>query len=109
MPAEVDPRLTRVGRMLRRWSLDELPQLLNVLDGSMSLVGPRPVTPEQLESWGDRAGAYLSVRPGLTGLWQINGRSGVKFDDRVGYDIAYVDGWTIFRDLRILASRRSRS
>ncbi len=103
LPPEVDPRLTRVGRWLRRWSLDEIPQLWNVLGGSMSMVGPRPVTPEQLQSWGEGAAAYLSVRPGLTGLWQINGRSGVKFDERVRYDESYISGWTIWRDLRILA------
>ena len=103
LPCEVDPRLTGVGRWLRKWSLDEIPQFLNVLVGSMSMVGPRPVTPEQLNSWGSGAAAYLSVRPGLTGLWQINGRSGVKFDERVRYDESYISGWTIWRDLRILA------
>jgi lipopolysaccharide/colanic/teichoic acid biosynthesis glycosyltransferase len=102
LPVGLDPRVTPFGRFLRRTSLDELPQLWNVLTGAMSLVGPRPVTPEQLAEWHPRTGAYLAMRPGLTGLWQINGRSGVKADDRVGYDEMYLERWSFFLDLKIL-------
>jgi lipopolysaccharide/colanic/teichoic acid biosynthesis glycosyltransferase len=102
LPAELDLRLTPFGRFLRRTSLDELPQLWNVLTGAMSVVGPRPVTPEQLKDWEPRTGAYLAMRPGLTGLWQINGRSGVKADDRVGYDEMYLEQWSFFLDVKIL-------
>jgi exopolysaccharide production protein ExoY len=103
LPANGDPRLTRVGRWLRRTSIDELPQAWNVLTGSMSLVGPRPVTPEQLSDWHGRAATYLSMRPGLTGMWQINGRSGVKADDRLSYDRIYLHEWSLRLDLKILA------
>ncbi|MGH9210775.1 MAG: sugar transferase [Acidimicrobiales bacterium] len=103
LPASSDPRLTTVGRWLRRWSLDELPQLLNVLTGSMSWVGPRPVTPDQLEDWGPDSEAYLSLRPGITGWWQINGRSDVQSMDRIAYDRDYLDSWTFWLDVRILA------
>ena len=103
LPAESDPRLTRVGRWMRRWSLDELPQILNVLTGSMSWVGPRPVTPDQLEDWGPGSDAYLSVRPGITGWWQINGRSDVQSMDRIAYDRDYAESWTFWLDVRILA------
>lgn len=103
LPADSDPRLTTVGRWLRRWSLDELPQVLNVLTGSMSWVGPRPVTPDQLEDWGPDSEAYLSLRPGITGWWQINGRSDVQSMDRVAYDRDYLDSWTLWMDVRILA------
>lgn len=102
LPADSDPRLTRVGRLLRRWSLDELPQVLNVLTGSMSWVGPRPVTPDQLEDWGPDSGTYLSVRPGITGWWQINGRSDVQSMDRIAYDKDYADSWSLWLDVRIL-------
>lgn len=102
LPAESDPRLTTVGRWLRRWSLDELPQVLNVLTGSMSWVGPRPVTPDQLEDWGPDGSGYLRVRPGITGWWQINGRSDVQSMDRIAYDRDYADSWTLWLDVRIL-------
>jgi exopolysaccharide production protein ExoY len=102
LPADEDPRMTGVGRWIRRRSLDELPQLWNVLTGAMSLVGPRPVTPEQLRDWGERSTAYLSMKPGLTGLWQINGRSWLKLEDRVAYDESYLAHWSIWLDLRLL-------
>lgn len=98
-----DPRITRVGRVLRRTSLDELPQLLNVLRGEMSLVGPRPLSTDQMRycpAWRDRR---LTVKPGMTGLWQVNGRSESKFHDWVRYDIEYVKRQSIGLDLRILA------
>jgi exopolysaccharide biosynthesis polyprenyl glycosylphosphotransferase len=97
-----DPRLTRVGRMLRRWSLDEWPQLVNVLRGEMSLVGPRPPLPRevaQYESWHRRR---LEVAPGLTGLWQVSGRSELTFDEMVMLDLYYIENWSLGLDLRIL-------
>jgi lipopolysaccharide/colanic/teichoic acid biosynthesis glycosyltransferase len=98
-----DPRVTRLGRVLRRTSLDELPQLWNVLRGDMSLVGPRPVTPAELSRYGSAASDYISVRPGVTGLWQVQGRNSLTYDDRVLLDQQYAQGLTLRRDLRILA------
>lgn len=97
-----DPRVTAVGRVLRRTSLDELPQLINVIRGEMSLVGPRPVTQSELSRYGDRLGFYLSARPGLTGVWQISGRSDCDFDSRVKLDANYVADWCFSKDLLIL-------
>jgi exopolysaccharide biosynthesis polyprenyl glycosylphosphotransferase len=97
-----DPRLTPVGRFLRRWSIDELPQLLNVVRGEMSLVGPRPLPErdfEQLEEWHKKR--YL-VLPGLTGLWQVSGRSELDFDDLVRLDFLYLERWSVGLDLAIL-------
>lgn len=98
-----DPRVTRLGRILRKLSLDEFPQLFNVLVGDMSCVGPRPVTEEELARYGDRVNHYLSTRPGITGLWQVNGRSSTDFATRVAIDEHYVRNWTVARDLAILA------
>jgi exopolysaccharide production protein ExoY len=103
LPAEVDCRITRLGRFLRRSSLDELPQVLNVLTGTMSLVGPRPVVPDEVENYGDQRAVYLSVRPGLTGSWQVNGRSTVDYPDRVELDAMYVHDWSLWLDIKILA------
>lgn len=97
-----DPRVTAVGRFLRRTSLDELPQFLNVLKGEMSLVGPRPVTFNELERYGGAAEQYLAVRPGVTGLWQVSGRSDASYDDRVGFDLAYVRNMSLTFDLRLV-------
>jgi lipopolysaccharide/colanic/teichoic acid biosynthesis glycosyltransferase len=97
-----DPRLTRVGRRLRRLSLDELPQLVNVLRGQMSLVGPRPLPQrdfERLEEWHMKR--YL-VLPGMTGLWQVSGRAELDFDDLVRLDFLYLERWSVFLDLTIL-------
>jgi exopolysaccharide production protein ExoY len=102
IPAELDRRITRVGRFLRRSSLDELPQVLNVILGTMSLVGPRPIVPRELDNYGPHRGAYLSVRPGITGAWQVNGRSNVTYPQRVEYDREYIESWTLGRDLSIL-------
>lgn len=102
LPAEVDQRITRVGRFLRRSSLDELPQWLNVLAGHMSVVGPRPVVPAEIENYGVHRDAYLSVRPGITGAWQVNGRSTVDYPERVAIDAEYVRSWSLRRDLAIL-------
>ena len=98
-----DPRVTNVGRILRETSLDELPQLINVLRGDMSLVGPRPVTPAELQRYGSAAALYLQVRPGLTGLWQVSGRNLTSYDSRVQLDRDYVANWRLSADLRILA------
>lgn len=97
-----DPRVTPVGRWLRRYSLDELPQLLNVLMGHMSLVGPRPLPVEDSDFTGE-ARRRLLVRPGLTGLWQISGRSDLAWEDALRLDLEYVDTWSIRKDLVILA------
>jgi exopolysaccharide biosynthesis polyprenyl glycosylphosphotransferase len=108
-----DPRVTRVGTWLRRTSLDELPQLLDVLIGDMSLVGPRPITEDEVARYGSAATALLAVKPGITGYWQINGRSGLDYEDRIRLDRAYVGSWSLKLDfkiiantLRVLASRR---
>ena len=97
-----DPRVTRIGHFLRKSSLDELPQLFNVLRGDMSCVGPRPVTPEELGNYGINAEKYTSVRPGLTGLWQVSGRNEVSFDERVQIDVSYIEKWSIWSDLLIM-------
>ncbi len=96
-----DPRITPVGRFLRRWSLDELPNLWNVVRGDMALVGPRPDVPGN--ALDDIAPDRLAVRPGLTGAWQVSGRSDLSIEDRVRLDLAYVDGWSLLVDLKILA------
>jgi exopolysaccharide biosynthesis polyprenyl glycosylphosphotransferase len=99
-----DPRVTRVGKWLRATSLDELPQLFNVLRGDMSLVGPRPITEDEIPRYGSKASAILAVKPGITGYWQINGRSGLDYEDRVRLDSAYVGSWSLKLDLKILAN-----
>jgi exopolysaccharide biosynthesis polyprenyl glycosylphosphotransferase len=97
-----DPRVTRVGRLLRKFSLDELPQLLNVIAGSMSLVGPRPPLPEEVAVYPDDARRRLAVRPGMTGLWQVSGRSDLSWDEAVRLDLQYVENWSLSLDLVIL-------
>lgn len=97
-----DPRVTRVGAVLRRWSLDELPQLFNVLGGSMSLVGPRPPLPEEVGHYAEDARRRLLVRPGLTGLWQVSGRSDLSWEDTVRLDLRYVENWSLALDALIL-------
>jgi exopolysaccharide biosynthesis polyprenyl glycosylphosphotransferase len=97
-----DPRVTRVGRLLRRFSLDELPQLLNVLSGSMSLVGPRPPLPSEVARYDDDVRRRLLVKPGLTGLWQISGRSDLTWEEAVRLDLRYVENWSLALDLSIL-------
>lgn len=97
-----DPRVTRLGRVLRETSVDELPQLLNVIRGDMSLVGPRPVVRNELSLYGASKHFYLAARPGITGPWQIGGRSTTAFADRVALDSGYVTGWSVGEDLRIL-------
>ena len=97
-----DPRVTRVGGWLRRYSLDELPQLVNVLIGDMSLVGPRPALPDETTQYGDYVRRRLAVKPGITGLWQVNGRSNLPWDDAVRLDVRYVENWSLALDLQIL-------
>jgi lipopolysaccharide/colanic/teichoic acid biosynthesis glycosyltransferase len=97
-----DPRLTRVGRFIRRYSLDELPQLFNVLRGDMSIIGPRPNLPKEVEQYQEWHKKRLSVTPGITGLWQVSGRSDLTFDEMVLLDIYYVENWSLGLDLNIL-------
>ena len=97
-----DPRVTPVGRFLRRFSLDELPQFFNVLKGDMSLVGPRPPVPAEVAHYGDYERRRLSVKPGITCLWQVNGRSDIPFDHWMELDHAYIDHMSLWTDLSIL-------
>lgn len=103
IPLELDPRVTRLGRFLRRSSLDELPQLLNVLKGDMSLVGPRPIVALEATHYGDQLDALLSVRPGMTGHWAVSGRSEVGYPDRVAVELEYVRTRSVLTDLLIIA------
>lgn len=98
-----DPRITWLGRALRMSSLDELPQLFNVLKGEMSCVGPRPIVAEELDLYGMEADKYLKSRPGLTGLWQVSGRSSLAYAERVALDATYVNDWSIWKDFEIIA------
>jgi lipopolysaccharide/colanic/teichoic acid biosynthesis glycosyltransferase len=98
-----DPRVTRLGRLLRETSLDELPQLWNVLVGDMSIVGPRPIVSAEVPRYGEHFKVYATTRPGITGLWQVTGRSDCSYDERVSLDVAYVEGWSFFRDIAIIA------
>jgi lipopolysaccharide/colanic/teichoic acid biosynthesis glycosyltransferase len=97
-----DPRVTRVGAVLRRYSIDELPQLFNVLTGSMSLVGPRPPLPEECAAYDPDIRRRLLVKPGLTGLWQISGRSDLPWEEAVRLDLRYVEDWSLALDTVIL-------
>lgn len=99
---ECDPRVTRVGRILRKYSIDELPQLLNVLAGHMSLVGPRPPVPGEVEQYEIDHRGRLSMRPGITCLWQVSGRNEIEFEDWVKLDLEYVERWSLLLDLQIL-------
>lgn len=106
-----DPRVTPIGRMLRKTSLDELPQLFNILRGEMNFVGPRPVTMAELARYGNRRRHYLSVRPGLTGLWQVSGRNNTSYDERVEFDSEYVerrnplfDSWIVLRTVKVMVT-----
>ncbi len=97
-----DPRVTRLGKILRTFSVDEIPQLFNVLKGEMALVGPRPVVPAELAKHGEYEHFYLDVRPGMTGAWQTGGRSRVDYPERAQIDADYVAGWSFWRDIKIL-------
>jgi lipopolysaccharide/colanic/teichoic acid biosynthesis glycosyltransferase len=102
LDAHSDPRITPVGRWLRKLSIDELPQLFDVIMGRLSLVGPRPVVPDELARYGDYVCAYLAVRPGVTGLWQVSGRSTIAYPARAEVDFKYVAGWSLRRDVAIM-------
>ena len=97
-----DPRVTPVGAHLRRWSVDELPQLFNVFLGHMSLVGPRPALPDEAERYAEHVRRRLVVKPGITGLWQVNGRSDLLWDESVRLDLRYVENWSFALDLQIM-------
>jgi lipopolysaccharide/colanic/teichoic acid biosynthesis glycosyltransferase len=97
-----DPRMTRVGRLLRKTSIDELPQLWNVLTGDMSLVGPRPPLPSEVSAYSEYHLGRLAAKPGMTGLWQVSGRSLLGFTEMVDLDLAYIRGWHLGRDIAIL-------
>jgi lipopolysaccharide/colanic/teichoic acid biosynthesis glycosyltransferase len=96
--------VTPVGRVLRRWSLDELPQLWNVLRGDMSLVGPRPIVADELKMYGERAHLYARMRPGLTGLMQVSGRNDLSYAERTRLDAYYARNWSVWLDLVIVAN-----
>jgi lipopolysaccharide/colanic/teichoic acid biosynthesis glycosyltransferase len=98
-----DPRVTRVGKWLRKTSIDELPQLFNVFAGHMSMVGPRPALPTEVKLYGADYRKRLSVRPGITCLWQISGRNDIDFKDWMRLDMEYIDGWSLFLDIKIMA------
>ena len=97
-----DPRITRTGRWLRRWSVDELPQMINVLRGEMSLVGPRPQQHHEVATYTQPQARRLLVRPGMTGLWQVSGRSDLSLEEAVRLDLYYVENWSLTIDLAIL-------
>jgi lipopolysaccharide/colanic/teichoic acid biosynthesis glycosyltransferase len=97
-----DPRITKIGGFLRKWSLDELPQLLNVLTGDMALIGPRPIVEAEAVLYGKLISAYMSVTPGLSGLWQVSGRSHIDYDKRAKLDAQYVRTWSLSTDFMIL-------
>lgn len=97
-----DPRVTRLGAILRKFSLDELPQLFNVLRGEMSLVGPRMITAPELEKYGEHQQLLLTVRPGITGFWQVYGRQEVSYEERVQMDVEYIRNWSLGMDLKLL-------
>ena len=97
-----DPRVTRMGKWLRKFSLDELPQLFNVLFSQMSLVGPRMISPEEISKYNQWDINLLTIRPGITGLWQVSGRSDITYDERVRLDMYYIRNWSIWFDLQLL-------
>jgi len=99
---ENDPRITRLGRFLRETSLDELPQLINIIKGEMSIVGPRPIIEKELEKYGKSGEKLLSVKPGLTGYWQVNGRSDISYEERVKLDMYYIDKRNLYMDILII-------
>jgi lipopolysaccharide/colanic/teichoic acid biosynthesis glycosyltransferase len=97
-----DPRITRVGAFIRRYSLDELPQLFNVLNGTMSLIGPRPPLPREVAAYEGRVNRRLLIKPGITGLWQVSGRSNLSWEESVKLDLYYVENWSVTTDFMIL-------
>ena len=99
---EEDPRITRTGRFLRKTSLDEIPQFINIIRGEMSIIGPRPVVAEEVKIYGDRAEKFLSVKPGAMGLWQASGRSNIGYPERCDLELSYVDQASYWFDLKIM-------
>jgi len=97
-----DPRITKIGQFLRRTSLDELPQLYNVFQGKMSLVGPRPIIEDEIEKYGEYFDYFTAVKPGITGLWQVSGRNDISYEERVRLDVWYVRNWSMELDIMIL-------
>jgi lipopolysaccharide/colanic/teichoic acid biosynthesis glycosyltransferase len=97
-----DPRITAIGKLLRKTSLDELPQIWNVLVGEMSLVGPRPIVRAEMAKYAEALVLYLKVRPGITGLWQVSGRSNTTYEERVRFDEYYVRNWSVWLDIFVL-------
>ena len=96
-----DPRITKIGNFLRKTSLDELPQVINILKGEMSFVGPRPVVEKEVEDYGKNKDKFLSVKPGLTGYWQVNGRSNTTYEERMEMELYYVDNCSLWLDIKI--------
>ena len=101
MKLKDDPRISRIGKILRKTSLDELPQFFNVLTGSLSMVGPRPILQEEVVRYGETARILFTVRPGVTGLWQVSGRNDVSYDERVSLDARYIERWNLLGDVVI--------
>nr|WP_127848338.1 sugar transferase [Lacticaseibacillus hulanensis] len=99
---ERDPRMTKLGRFLRKTSIDELPQFINVFRGEMSLVGPRPIVVEELEEYGEQKDDFLRMKPGITGIWQTSGRSNVTYPDRVDLELSYLDQPSFLKDIKII-------
>ena len=97
-----DPRITTIGKLLRKTSLDELPQFINVLKGEMSIIGPRPIVKEEKKKYGKNLKKVLSIKPGITGLWQVSGRNNLTYKRRVMLDLNYVENYNLIMDLRIL-------
>jgi undecaprenyl-phosphate galactose phosphotransferase len=97
-----DPRITKVGKYIRKFSLDELPQIINVIQGNMSFIGPRPYLPGEKKDIGNYLDLILSIKPGVTGLWQISGRNEVEFSERLRYDYLYIKNWSLWLDFIIL-------
>lgn len=97
-----DPRITKVGKILRKTSLDELPQLINILIGNMSIVGPRPIVTGEIDKYGDQKDKFLSMTPGLTGYWQASGRSDVEYDERIQMELYYIDHCSLWLDIKII-------
>ena len=98
---EKDPRITKIGAVLRKTSLDELPQLLNIFQGNMTFIGPRPITQEELDKFKENQEKYLSIKPGLTGYWAVNGRSSTTYEERIQLELYYVDHCSLWLDIKI--------
>lgn len=97
-----DPRITPIGRLIRKTGIDELAQLINVLQGKLSLIGPRAITRDELKRYKSSKDKFLSVKPGITGLWQVSGRNDLSYEDRVKLDVYYVQNWSLWLDIKIL-------